>query len=60
MKRTVANIYEDTRELLDRIKQEYDFKSDDHVIKFLCSNFVESPFAKMLKDFHAFKKNKEQ
>jgi len=60
MKRTTANIFEDTRELLDQIKTEYDFKSDDHVIKFLCSEFVKSPFAHTLKDFQAYRKNKEQ
>lgn len=60
MKRTTANIFEDTREILDRIKREYEFKSDDHAIKFMCGQFEEGDFSRKLKEFHDYKKNKEQ
>jgi len=60
LKRTVANIYEDTREILDRIKAEYEFKSDDHAIKFMCAQFEKSKFASSLKEFKEFRSKKEQ
>lgn len=60
MKRTVANIHVDTRKILDEIKGEYNFKSDDHAIKFMCTQFIKSPFAENLKLFQSQQKNKEQ
>ncbi|KAA8750121.1 hypothetical protein [Paenibacillus sp. UASWS1643] len=40
MERKVANVYEDTRALLNQVKDEFDFKSDDQAIKFLCQMFM--------------------
>lgn len=37
--RTVANIYKDTRELLNEFKKKYELKSDDQAIRFLCQSF---------------------
>lgn len=37
--RTVANIYKDTRELLNDFKKKYELKSDDQAIRFLCQSF---------------------
>lgn len=39
-RRKVANIYEDTREQLNQVKERFDFKSDDQAIKFLCQLFM--------------------
>lgn len=36
MERKVANLYEDTRELLNEVKEMFDFKSDDQAVKFMC------------------------
>ena len=61
MKRTVANVYEDTREKLDKLKEEYVFSSDDQLIKYLCSMFEGSEAASVLKKYlDSKKKNKEQ
>lgn len=39
--RTVANIYKDTREMLNDFKARYELKSDDQAIRFLCRSFDE-------------------
>lgn len=38
-RRVVANIYEDTRGLLNGIKDRYKLNSDDQAVKFLCQSF---------------------
>jgi hypothetical protein len=48
LKRVVANIYEDTRGMLDQIKDRYSFGSDDKAIKFLCEMFMKDSVAETL------------
>ncbi|WP_077297455.1 hypothetical protein [Virgibacillus pantothenticus] len=56
--RTVANIYKDTRELLNDFKTKYELKSDDQAIRFLCHSFDEEK-GKMLKTYLEVKKGKK-
>jgi hypothetical protein len=56
MERKVANIYEDTRELLNKVKDEFDFKSDDQAIKFLCQLFMTDDRNELLKKYIDLKK----
>jgi hypothetical protein len=51
MARTVANIYEGTRELLNKVKEDYDFKSDDQAIKLLCQLFLEDDRNSLLRKY---------
>ena len=51
MERKVANVYEDTRELLNKVKDEFDFKSDDQAIKFLCQMFMADNRNEVLKKY---------
>ncbi|MBD0381307.1 hypothetical protein [Paenibacillus sedimenti] len=56
MERKVANIYEDTRELLNQVKDEFDFKSDDQAVKFLCQLFMADDRNELLKRYIEIKK----
>lgn len=56
--RKVANIYEDTRELLNKLKDEFEFKSDDQAIKFMCRLFMEDERSKLLRDYIEVRSNK--
>lgn len=56
MSRTVANIYTDTRDLLNKVKEEFEFKSDDQAIKYLCMAFLEDERADTLRKYLAVKK----
>ncbi|WP_019536540.1 hypothetical protein [Paenibacillus ginsengihumi] len=58
--RTVANIYQDTRDLLNRVKSEFDFKSDDQAVKYLCLAFLEDERSNVLRKYVAIKTGKEQ
>lgn len=58
MKRVVANIYEDTRELLNEVKDKYDFKSDDQAVKFLCELFIGDERTKLIERYVAIKAGK--
>lgn len=49
--RVVANIYDDTRELLNLVKKEYEFGSDDQAIKYLCLMFMNDEKAKVIKQY---------
>ena len=40
MERKAVNVYKDTRELLNKVKDEFHFKSDDQAVKFLCKLFL--------------------
>ncbi|CAI6022875.1 hypothetical protein PAECIP112173_00322 [Paenibacillus sp. JJ-100] len=51
MERKVANVYEDTRALLNQVKDEFDFKSDDQAIKFLCQMFIADNRNEVLKRY---------
>ncbi|WP_068775758.1 hypothetical protein [Paenibacillus sp. FJAT-26967] len=51
MERKAANIYEDTRELLNQVKEDFQFKSDDHAIKFLCNMFISDNRTGLLKKY---------
>lgn len=51
MERKVANVYEDTRALLNQVKDEFDFKSDDQAIKFLCQMFIADNRNEVLKKY---------
>ncbi|UPK45867.1 hypothetical protein [Paenibacillus pabuli] len=51
MERKVANVYEDTRDLLNQVKDEFDFKSDDQAIKFLCQRFMADNRNEVLKKY---------
>lgn len=57
--RKVANIYEETRELLDRVKAEFEFKSDDQAIRYLCEMFVSDDRAKIVKQYLNAKRKKD-
>lgn len=59
MKRVVANIFEDTREALNYIKEEFSFKSDDEAIRYLCQTFLKSERACNLKEYLNLKENRE-
>jgi hypothetical protein len=54
--RKVANIYEDTRQLLDLVKEKFDFKSDDHTVKFLCQLFMADDRTELLAKYLDVKK----
>lgn len=56
MERKVANIYEDTRELLNKVKDEFDFKSDDQAVKFLCQLFMSDDRSELLRKYIEVKK----
>lgn len=58
MERKVANLYEDTRELLNQVKDKFDFKSDDQVVKFLCEMFMSDDRTKLLERYVDIKANK--
>lgn len=51
MERKVANIYEDTRELLNQVKDEFDFKSDDQAVKLLCQMFIADDRSELLRKY---------
>lgn len=51
MERKVANVYEDTRDLLNKVKDEFDFKSDDQAIKFLCQMFISDDRNEVLRKY---------
>ncbi|WP_150274137.1 hypothetical protein [Paenibacillus tepidiphilus] len=51
MKRTVANIFEDTRNLLNKVKEEFVFSSDDQAIKYLCNSFLASEQSQELRRY---------
>lgn len=51
MERKVANVYEDTRELLNEVKEVFDFKSDDQVIKFMCQTIMADDRSELLKRY---------
>lgn len=59
MARTVANIYDDTRGILNQVKEEFDFKSDDQAIKYLCLMFLEDDRSKVIRQYLAAKNKKE-
>lgn len=56
MERKVANIYEDTRELLNKVKDEFDFGSDDQAVKFLCMLFMADDRNELLRKYIEIKK----
>jgi hypothetical protein len=60
MTRVVANIYEDTRALLNQVKEQFDFKSDDQAIKYLCISFLNSSRSTVLAEYLDIKRKKEQ
>lgn len=49
--RVVANIYDDTRALLNQIKEEYNFGSDDQAVRYLCLMFMDDERAKVIKQY---------
>lgn len=51
MERKVANIYEDTREILNQVKEQFDFKSDDQAIKFLCQQIMTDKRFELIRDY---------
>lgn len=51
MERKVANLYGDTREMLNEVKDKFDFKSDDQAVKFLCQLFMADDRAELLKKY---------
>lgn len=57
--RKVANIYKDTRELLNSFKTSYELKSDDQAIRFLCLSFDDEK-GKMLKTYLEVKNGKKE
>lgn len=56
VERKVANIYEDTREILNEVKEKFEFKSDDQAIKFLCQMFIADDRAEVLQKYVDVKK----
>lgn len=60
MGRTVANIYEDTRTLLNQVKVDYDFKSDDQAIRYLCQTFLTDERSRHIKQYLEAKAKREQ
>lgn len=57
MSRTVANIYQDTRELLNKVKETFDFESDDLAIKFMCQQIMTDERFTLIREFLEAKKN---
>ncbi|WP_042159898.1 hypothetical protein [Paenibacillus gorillae] len=57
-RRTVANLYEDTRELLNEVKSTYDFKSDDQAIKYMCNVLLKDKKFDIVRDYIEHKKAK--
>lgn len=51
MERKVANIYEDTRELLNQVKDVFEFKSDDQAVKFMCHQILSDPRFETIKQY---------
>lgn len=49
--RKVANIYEDTRELLDQVKKEFEFGSDEQAIKFMCRHMLADDRYNLIRDY---------
>lgn len=60
MTRVVANMYEDTRALLNQVKEQFDFKSDDQAIKYLCTSFLNDSRSAILAEYLDIKRKKEQ
>ncbi|MBJ6360895.1 hypothetical protein ACFOQM_06225 [Paenibacillus sp. GCM10012307] len=50
-RRVVANIFEDTRATLNQIKDEYRFKNDDELVRFLCGSFLSDPRREVLLNY---------
>jgi hypothetical protein len=59
LERKVANLYEDTRELLNQLKDKFDFKSDDQAVKFLCEMFMTDDRTKLLERYVNIKNEKK-
>lgn len=56
MSRTVANIYHDTRELLNNVKETYEFKSDDQAIRFMCNQLLNDDRYVLIREYLETKK----
>lgn len=56
----MMNIDQESRDLLELLKRDYGFESDDHIIRFLAREFVSSSFANSLKQYLEYRKQKEQ
>lgn len=60
MARVVANMYEDTRALLNKVKEEFEFKSDDQAIKYLCTAFLSGERSKHISQYLWAKKREQE
>ena len=58
MERKVANVYEDTRELINEVKSAFEFKSDDQAIKYMCNELLQSDKYKLIREYLEFKRKK--